>query len=69
MTTLHLSALYSTQAGAHETLVGAAMQFSAGGLSTVDNPVSFYGGLWMRLGDAIIPYVGLEYQNLRFGFT
>lgn len=69
MTTLHVSALYSTQAGAHETLVGAAMQFAAGGFSTIDNPVSFYGGLWMRFGDAIIPYVGLEYQNLRFGFT
>lgn len=69
MTTLHISALYSTQAKAHETLIGAALQFAATSAETSENPVSFYAGSWLRLGDALIPYVGLEFNNLRFGMT
>jgi type IX secretion system PorP/SprF family membrane protein len=68
-TTLHISALYSTQAKASETLIGAAMQFAATTLETTDNPVSFYAGSWLRLGDAIIPYVGLEFNSMRLGVT
>jgi type IX secretion system PorP/SprF family membrane protein len=67
--TLHVSALYSTQAKAHETVIGAAMQFATADLETSNNPVSFYAGSWVRLGDALIPYVGLEYNSLRFGLT
>jgi type IX secretion system PorP/SprF family membrane protein len=67
--TLHVSALYSTQAKAHETLIGAAMQFATADLETAENPVSFYAGSWFRFGDALIPYVGLEYNSLRFGLT
>ena len=66
---LHISALYSTQAKAHETLIGGAMQFVAVDAATSDNPVSFYAGSWIRLGDALIPYVGLEYSSFRFGLT
>jgi type IX secretion system PorP/SprF family membrane protein len=68
LTTLHLSGLYSTQAGAHETVIGGAMQFVAGN-PDVDNPTSVYGGAWMRFGDALIPYIGLEYGDLRFGVS
>jgi type IX secretion system PorP/SprF family membrane protein len=67
-TTLHLSGLYSTQAGAHEALIGGAMQFIAGD-PNADKPTSFYGGGWVRLGDALIPYMGLEYSNLRVGVS
>jgi len=67
--TLHISALYSTQAGAHETLLGGAMQFATADLATAENPISVYAGAWMRLGDALIPYVGLEFGSLRFGAT
>lgn len=66
MTTLHFSGLYSTQAGAHEGLLGGAMQFVA---TEGENPTSFYGGAWVRFGDALIPYIGLEYGDLRFGAT
>ena len=66
ITTVHLSGLFSTQAGANETLLGGAMQFIAGD-PDADNPTSFYGGGWVRLGDAIIPYVGLEFSDLRVG--
>jgi hypothetical protein len=52
--TLHLSALYSTQAGASETVIGGAMQVSTSDLNTADDPLSFYAGAWLRLGDAFI---------------
>lgn len=65
-TILHLSGLFSTQAGAKETLLGGAMQFMAND-SESGNPVSFYGGAWMRFGDALIPYLGLEFNDLRVG--
>ena len=64
ITTLHLSGLYSTQAGAHETLLGGALQFVA---TEGDKPTSFYAGGWVRFGDALIPYIGLEYGDLRVG--
>jgi type IX secretion system PorP/SprF family membrane protein len=67
-TTLHLSGLFSTQAGATETLIGGAMQFMAGDPES-ENPTSFYGGAWMRFGDALIPYLGLEFNDLRVGAT
>jgi type IX secretion system PorP/SprF family membrane protein len=69
ITTLHLSALYSTQAGAQETVLGGALQFAATNLENDDNPLSFYAGAWVRLGDAIIPYIGLEYGEWRLGTT
>ena len=69
LSTMHVSALYSTQAGAHETLIGAAMQFATADASTSENPVSFYAGSWFRLGDALIPYIGLEFNSMRFGVT
>jgi type IX secretion system PorP/SprF family membrane protein len=68
VTTLHLSGLLSTQAGAHEVLLGGAMQFVAGD-PDAEMPTSFYGGAWMRFGDALIPYLGLEYQDLRVGVS
>lgn len=68
LTTLHLSGLFSTQAGAHEAVLGGAMQFAVGDPEAA-KPTSFYGGGWMRFGDAIIPYVGLEWNDLRVGVT
>ena len=69
ITTLHLSALYSTQANAHETVIGGALQFTASTPENSENPVSLYVGSWLRFQDAIIPYVGLEYGEYRFGVT
>jgi len=60
---------YSTQAGASETVIGGAMQVSTSDLNTADDPLSFYAGAWLRLGDAFIPYLGLEYKSVRFGAT
>jgi type IX secretion system PorP/SprF family membrane protein len=65
--TLHASAMHSSQGKATNTTVGAAMSFLANGDES--NPTNFYAGGWMRFGDAIIPYVGLEFGGLRIGAT
>ena len=64
--TLHLSGLYSTQANAHETVLGGAVEMT---VSYGDKPTSVYVGSWIRINDAIIPYRGLEFGNFRLGLT
>lgn len=64
--TIHLSALYSMQAGAAETVVGGAYEAL---ISEGNKPTSVYFGSWIRLNDAIIPYVGLEFSDFRLGAT
>lgn len=65
-TTLHLSGLYSSQAKANETVVGGAMEFAVGSPDAV-SPVNFYAGGWIRFGDALIPFIGLEFDDFRIG--
>jgi type IX secretion system PorP/SprF family membrane protein len=67
-TTLHISALQSLQGGASETVLGTALQFNVSG-QEAEKPTSFYAGSWIRLNDAIIPYVGLEFGDFRLGVT
>jgi hypothetical protein len=33
----------------------------------LQNPTNLYLGAWFRLGDAAIPYVGLEFGSFRLG--
>lgn len=66
-TTLHLSAQHSRQAGAYETVVGGAIAFNLN--DDFDRPTSFYAGSWMRMGDALIPYLGFEWADFRLGAT
>jgi type IX secretion system PorP/SprF family membrane protein len=65
--TLHLSGQFSTQAKSNELVVGGALQMPVG--SNEYNPPSFYAGSWFRFNDAIIPYLGLEFDSFRFGVT
>ena len=65
--TLHLTAIYSNQAGASEIVLGGALAFNAN--NDEENPTNFYVGSWLRLNDAIIPYVGLEWNDFRLGMT
>ena len=67
MLTLHTSGIYQYQAQSTETVIGGALAASLDDQS--DNPSNVYGGLWYRLNDAIIPYVGLEFSGLRIGAT
>lgn len=63
--TVHLSAIHSRQAGATNTVLGGAVALNANG--DLDHPTSLYVGSWLRLGDAVIPYVGLEFSDFRLG--
>lgn len=65
--TLHLSGLFSTQGKASEALIGGAYQFLVS--EQTDKPTSVYVGSWMRMNDAMIPYVGLEFGSFRLGAT
>lgn len=65
--TLHLSALQMIQGGASETMAGGAIQLIAN--PDAEKPASLYFGSWVRFKDAIIPYLGLEFGDFRFGVT
>lgn len=64
---LHASFIHQRQAGASETVLGGALSYKVS--NDEYRPSTVYGGLWYRMKDAIIPYVGLEVQNFRFGLT
>ncbi|MFW2476965.1 MAG: PorP/SprF family type IX secretion system membrane protein [Sediminibacterium sp.] len=66
-TSLHLTGMQMFQGGTSSTMLGAALQFNT-------NPddikaTSLYVGTWMRFKDAIIPYVGLEFDDFRLGVS
>lgn len=66
-TTLHLSAMNSLQGRARNTLTGGALAFN---LNQDDYAPSYlYLGSWYRWGDALIPYLGLEVNDFRFGLS
>lgn len=62
---LHLSAIHSRQANAVNTVLGGAYMLNL----SPDNssPTNLYTGLWLRFGDAWIPYVGLEFGSFHIG--
>jgi hypothetical protein len=63
--TLHTSGIYQLQGKATETTLGGAISSMLNDDET--NPTNIYGGLWMRVKDAIIPYLGLEFGGMRLG--
>jgi type IX secretion system PorP/SprF family membrane protein len=66
--TIYISTLFSKQGGATNIVAGAAAGFLLN--EDEDNPTSFYAGAFTRfnnVNDALIPYIGLEYNGLRFG--
>ncbi|MBX9783165.1 MAG: PorP/SprF family type IX secretion system membrane protein [Chitinophagaceae bacterium] len=66
-TTVFVSALHQRQAGATETVFGGALGLTVS--NDYENATEVYFGSWVRLNDAVIPYIGLETGNLRFGVT
>lgn len=62
---INVSAIHQIQNKSNETVVGAALSMLAGG--DEDKPNQLYVGSWLRLNDAIIPYLGLEFGDLRIG--
>lgn len=67
MNNIHLSANHSRQAGAVNTVIGGAYGLNLNGDENA--PTNLYLGSWFRLGDAVIPYVGLEFGELHLGAT
>jgi type IX secretion system PorP/SprF family membrane protein len=65
-TILHTTGLYQYQAGASEAVIGGALGLVANPNETI-NPTTLYVGSWYRFGDAVIPYVGLEFGAFRVG--
>lgn len=64
---IHFSANHSRQANATNTVIGGAymMNMNPGQPS----PTNLYLGSWIRFGDAIIPYIGLEFGEFHVGAT
>ncbi len=67
MLNVNLSAIHQIQNKTSETVLGAALAINAN--RSDENPTNVYIGSWMRVKDAIIPYVGLEFGGLRIGAT
>ncbi|MBC7850804.1 MAG: PorP/SprF family type IX secretion system membrane protein [Chitinophagaceae bacterium] len=67
---IYLSSLFSTQNNANNIVLGGAVGFALN--DDPDNPSNFYSGIWTRfnnVSDAIIPYVGLEFNGFRLGVS
>lgn len=64
--TLHLSGLHSRQAQAHETIIGGTVEMR---VAEGNKPTNLLVGSWIRLNDALIPYIGLEFSDFRLGTT
>ena len=62
---LHTSFQYQQQGNTNELIVGGALSYYLG----KDNGLELYAGLWSRIKESIIPYVGLEWNHIRAGFT
>jgi len=63
----HFSAIHSRQAGAVNTTLGGAFMKNVN--ANPESPTNVYLGSWFRFGDAVIPYIGLEFNSLRIGYT
>ncbi len=64
---LHISANHSMQAKATNTSFGAAYALNLN--QDESAPTNVYLGTWYRFGDALIPYVGLEWGDFHVGAT
>lgn len=67
MDALHFSANHSRQANATNTVVGGAFMKNVNPEGT--SPTNLYLGGWVRFGDAVIPYIGIEFGDFHFGAT
>jgi hypothetical protein len=59
------NAYFTTQAKASELVLGLNGAYNLSG----DGEKQLIGGLYYRLGDAVVPMVGFELNNIRFTFT
>lgn len=62
---VHFSAIHSRQSNAVNTVLGGAYMLNVN--ADPLNPTNLYLGSWFRFGDALIPYIGLEFNSMRIG--
>ncbi len=62
---LNANAIYQFQADASYYSIGAALGY----ILPTSTDVILNGGFWYWSKNAIIPYVGIMYQNMQFGFS
>lgn len=62
---LHFAANHSMQAKAKNTMIGGAYAMNLN--NNEANPTNVYFGTWYRFGDAVIPYIGLEFGDWQLG--
>ena len=62
---LHTSFQYQKQGLTNELILGGALSYYLGS----ENGIEVYAGLWSRVKECMIPYVGLEWNQIRAGFT
>ena len=70
-TVLYASALYQSQASAWEAVLGAAVGFimNPGHDAEFQKNTILYLGGWYRYGDALAPYLGIEWSKMRLGVS
>lgn len=64
-TSFHPSFQFQKQGETSELLLGGALSQHLGNEKGYD----LYAGLWCRTNDSLIPFLGLEWANIRAGFT
>ena len=62
---LNPNAYYTTQAKSSELVLGLNVAYNLSG----DGSKQFIGGLYYRVGDAVVPMIGFELNNVRFTFS
>lgn len=65
--TLFISGNFQMQYRATEAIVGGALGRWLN--EDEDHPTDIYAGGWFRLGDAVIPFVGIDFWNFRAGLS
>jgi hypothetical protein len=65
-TTLHFSTQYQKQYQYEELMYGGAASYY---IVSGENNYEVYAGFWVRNGESYIPYLGLEWNGWRAGFS
>ncbi len=60
---IFVGGLYMEQGGVSEKSFGVAFG------QVINEDAIIYGGSWIRLNDAVMPYLGLNYKNLQVGLS
>lgn len=66
-TALHYSFQYQKQFNYKEFLIGAAVSRNI--IDKLNTYAELYAGVWMRNNDSFIPYLGIEWNSVRAGFS